>query len=340
MNTQNALPICKLGKNGPLVSKLGLGCMGLTWAYGKTDPVESTRVLHKAFDLGINFLDTAEIYGPYNNEELIGQVIKTFSREKREKLVLATKFGFDITQDNQIIGLNSNPSHIRKSLEGSLKRLQTDYIDLYYQHRVDPSVPIEDVMHTLAALVKEGKIKYIGLSEAGPTTIRRAHEIHPISAVQSEYSIWERGVEEKVLPVLKELGIGFVPYSPLGRGFLSGKIQGIHQLDDTDWRRENYPRLLKENIAHNLELIKKLNEISTQYHVTPAQIALMWIWKQDTHFIPIPGTKHIQYLEENVKAASLSIPDSEWEVLNQYIKSFNPAGVRYLEPIMKMIDTQ
>lgn len=333
---QNQIPLCTLGKKGPLVSKLGLGCMGLTWAYGKTDPNESTRVLHRALELGINFLDTAELYGPYNNEEFIGHAIKSFPREK---IIIATKFGFDITEDEQIIGLNSRPAHIKKSVEGSLKRLQTDYIDLYYQHRLDPSVPIEDVMQTLASLVKEGKIKYIGLSEVGPTTIRRAHKIHPLTAIQSEYSIWERSVEESVFPVLTELGIGFVPYSPLGRGFLTGKIQGIKQLDNMDWRRENYPPIFEDNIAHNLELVKKLNEISGKYGVTPAQIALLWIWQQNPNFIPIPGTKHVNYLEENVKAVNLSIPDSEWTLLNQFIQSFKPAGVRYLEPVMRLIDT-
>lgn len=326
-----------LGKKGPTVSPLGLGCMGLTWAYGKTDAAESMRVLHRAFDLGINFLDTAEVYGPFTNEELIGRAIKSISRDK---LILATKFGFDITNDKKITGLNSNPAHIKKSIEGSLKRLGTDYIDLYYQHRLDVSTPIEEVMHALANLVTEGKIKYIGLSEVGPTVIRRAHQVHPITAVQSEYSIWERGVEDRILPTLTELGIGFVAYSPLGRGFLTGKINSVNNFDETDWRRTDFPRVQDENIEHNLKLVKKLEEISSTYNVTPAQIVLMWLLRQSENIVPIPGTKHVNYLEENVKAINLILPDFEWESLSKFLFTFKTAGLRYLESNMKFIDTQ
>lgn len=325
----------KLGKNGPEVSAIGLGCMGLTWAYGKTDETESIRVIQRALELGVNFLDTAEVYGPYNNEELLGRVIKAVPREK---IIIATKFGFKITDDNQIIGLDSNPLHIKKSIEGSLKRLGTDYIDLYYQHRLDPDTQIEDVMQMLSSLVKAGKIKNIGLSEVGPTIINRAHAVHPITAVQSEYSLWERGLEEKVIPTLEALGIALVAYSPLGRGFLAGKINTLQDFDETDWRRDNFPRLQDENIKHNLTLVKKLKEIASSHDATPAQVALAWVLRQSENIVPIPGTKHVKYLEENVKATQLTLPDATWDELDQFVNSFSPSGARYLESGMQFIN--
>lgn len=329
--------IRKLGSTGPFVSAIGLGCMGLTWAYGKTDENESLKVLQRAFELGVNFFDTAEVYGPHSNEELIGRAIQSMPRDK---IILASKFGFDITKEKEIVGLNSNPSHIKKAIEGSLKRLGTDYIDLYYQHRLDPNVEIEEVMHALAALVKEGKIRYIGLSEVGPSTLSRAHKVHPITALQSEYSIWERGPEETVFPILKELGIGFVPYSPLGRGFLTGKINNISNFDESDWRRENFPRIQEGNIEHNKELVKKLKEIAAKVNATPGQVALKWLLRQGEFIVPIPGTKHLHYLEENVQAAELSLPESEWNSLDEFLRNFKPAGPRYLEDNMKFISVE
>ncbi len=327
----------KLGQQGLFVSPIGLGCMGLTWAYGPTNEAESQNVLQRAYDLGIRFWDTAEVYGPYNNEELIGRVMRSLPREK---LIIATKFGFRIDDANQISGVNSDPKHIRHSIEGSLKRLNTDYIDLYYQHRLDPNVPIEDVMFVLASLVQEGKIKYIGLSEVGATTIRRAHAVHPVTALQSEYSLWETGVEEKILPTLKELGIGFVPYSPLGRGFLTGKITSIDNLDDTDWRRASMPRIQGDNLAHNLELVQQLQEVAAKHHVTPAQIALAWILRQDNSFVPIPGTKHVRYLEENVQAINITLPDEDWIQLDKMIRAFKASGDRYLSASMDIIERE
>ncbi len=316
---------------------IGLGCMGLTWAYGKTNEKESLRVLQRAFELGINFFDTAEVYGPFSNEELIGKAIRSMPRDK---LILASKFGFNITNDKEITGLNSNPSHIKQSIEGSLKRLGTDYIDLYYQHRLDPTVQIEDVISTLADLVKEGKIRYIGLSEVGPATIRRAHQVHPITALQTEYSLWERSPEEIVFPILQELGIGFVAYSPLGCGFLTGKINSVNDLDKNDWRRDNFPRIQDKNLAHNRELVKKITEIASKFKATPGQIALNWLIRQNEFVVPIPGTKHVHYLEENINAIDLEVPETVWNSLDEYLNNFEAAGPRYLESNMQFISTK
>ncbi len=324
-----------LGSQGLEVSALGLGCMGMSYAYGPSDETECLQVLARAYELGIHFWDTAELYGPYSNEILLGKILKKLPRDK---LIIATKFAFTFNDKGERIGLDSSPAHVKKALEGSLKRLGTDYVDLYYQHRLDPKTPIEETVGALADLVKAGKIRYIGLSEVGPGIIRRAHKVHPISALQTEYSLWERGVEEKILPTLKELNIGFVPYSPIGRGFLSGKIQKPEDLDKTDWRLTN-PRFQAENIKHNVKLVEMLQEIASQYHATPAQIALAWLLKQDEHIVPIPGTKQMKYLEENARAVDLALEDQAWQSIADTLGEFKTAGMRYSDDNMKSIDT-
>jgi aryl-alcohol dehydrogenase-like predicted oxidoreductase len=324
----------KLGNQGLTVSALGLGCMGMSYAYGPADEQESLQVLDRARDLGINFFDTAEVYGPYKNEELIGRWLKN---QARDKIILATKFGFTWGEDGRPNGVNSKPAHIKQSIEGSLKRLGTDYIDLYYQHRLDPETPIEDTMTALAELVHAGKIRYIGLSEVGIGTIRRAHAVHPVSAVQSEYSLWDRNVEEKILPLLQQLNIGFVPFSPIGRGFLTGKIENTHDLSQLDFR-QLLPRFHDENIAHNLKLVELLKSIATANNVTPVQIALAWLLKQGDNIVPIPGTKHLKYLEENIKSASITLPESAWHTLDDFLATFEFHGVRYPDDLLKRID--
>ncbi len=316
------------------VPALGLGCMGMSWAYGQGDDAESIRVLHRALDIGMNFWDTAEIYGPFTNEELLGKALKG---KNRSDVLIATKFAWKISLDGKLQGVDSSPAHIKETIHGSLKRLGTDYIDLYYQHRIDPKTPIEDTVGAMADLVKEGKVRAIGLSEVGPAIIRRAHAVHPLTAVQTEYSMWERGVEPKVLPTLRELGIGFVAYSPIGRGFLSGKIAGIDELDPTDSRR-NGPRFQGENFAQNFKLVDAVKTIASAHNATPAQIAIAWVLKQGLDIVPIPGTKRLNYLEENARAADLVLPDSAWADLNRVLADFKTAGQRYHEGGMKMLD--
>ncbi len=294
----------KLGRQGLEVSALGLGCMGMSWAYGGADESECIRVIHHALDIGVNFFDTAETYGPFKNEELIGRALKG---KRRDDVIIATKFAWKFGPNNEQIGLDSSPANIKRSIEGSLRRLGTSYIDLYYQHRLDPNTPIEDTVSAMADLVKQGKVRYIGLSEVGPGTIRRAHKVHPLSAVQSEYSLWTQGVEEKVLPTLRELSIGLVAYSPIGRGFLSGKIRSI--------------------------------KVASSYRTTAAQVALRWVLGRGNDIVPIPGTRHIEYLDENVKALDLSLPETVWSDLDRQVRSFRVAGPRYPEAAMKMLDT-
>jgi len=324
----------KLGRQGLEVSALGLGCMGMSHAYGHPNDAESLRVLDKALELGVNFWDTAEMYGPFANEKLLGRALKG---RPRQNVIIATKFAWKFGPGGEQIGLDGSPAHIRESIEGSLKRLGTDYIDLYYQHRLDPDTPIEETVSALAALVKEGKVRYIGLSEVGPGTIRRANSVHPLTAVQSEYSLWERGVEEKVLPVLRELGIGFVAYSPMGRGFLAGSVTCVADLVESDWRRSN-PRFQGENCVHNLRLVEIIKKISSEHGVTPAQVALAWLLRRGGDIVPIPGTKHMKYLEENVRAVEMHLPESAWSTLDKALSSFEVAGARYLEEAMKLID--
>ena len=325
----------KLGRQALEVPALGLGCMGMSWAYGPADEAESLRALDRALDLGVNFWDTAEIYGPFRNEELLGRALKG---KRRERVIIATKFAWKFGPNGEQIGLDSSPAHIKESIEGSLRRLGMDYIDLYYQHRLDPNTPIEETVGALADLIKAGKVRHIGLSVVGPGTIRRAHAVHPLSAVQSEYSLWERGVEEKVLPCLRQLGIGFVAYSPVGRGFLTGRFASPADFDESD-RRRDHPRFLPDNFAHNLELVRVVKAIAAANNATAAQVALAWLLKQGADIVPIPGTKHVRYLEENARAADLKLPDSAWSALSKALASFKTAGSRFSEDAMKFIDT-
>ena len=323
----------KLGRQGLEVSAIGLGCMGMSWAYGSADDHESIGVLHHALEIGVNFWDTAEMYGPFKNEELLGRAIKG---KRRQDVIIATKFAMKFGPNGEVLGLDSSPAHIKGSIEGSLRRLGTDYVDLYYQHRLDPNTAIEDTVGAMADLVKAGKVRYIGLSEVGPGTIRRAHLIHPLSALQSEYSLWTRGLEQRLLPTLRELGIGLVAYSPVGRGFLSGKIKSIDDLEESDWRRNN-PRFQGENFEHNLQVVRIVEKIASANRVTPAQVALAWVLRRGTEIVPIPGTRHIQHLDENAKAVEIQLPTSVWAELDTFLASFQVAGPRYQEAAMKWI---
>lgn len=325
----------KLGQQGLEVSALGLGCMGMSYVYGHRDDAASIQVLRRAVELGITFWDTAEIYGPFCNEQLLGRVLKEVPRQR---LVLATKFAWRFGPHGREIGLDSSPAQVRRAIDGSLKRLGTDYIDLYYQHRLDPAVPIEETVGALAELVQQGKVRYIGLSEVGPGIVRRAHAVHPLSAVQSEFSLWERGVEDKLLPVLRELGIGFVAYSPMGRGFLAGKIRTPDDLEPCDWRRKN-PRFLAENLSHNFRLVSMVNDIARAHDTTPAQVALAWILRRGGDLVPIPGTKHLRYLEENAQAVGLKLSEEVWADLDRCVACFKVAGERYQEEALRFIDS-
>lgn len=325
----------KLGKNGPQVSALGLGCMGMSWAYGPTDDNESIRVLHRYLELGGNFLDTAEIYGPWTNEELVGKFLREVPRDR---VILATKFGFRIEPDGKRLGPDSSPANVRRAVEGSLKRLGIDVIDLYYQHRVDPSVPIEETVGAMAELVKAGKVRTLGLSEAGPDTIRRANKVHPIAALQSEYSLWTRDVESNgVLAACRELGITFVPYSPLGRGFLTGAIQKVEDLDAADWRRSNYPRFQEQALQANLKLAGAIKDLATEKGITPAQLALAWVLAQGEDMVPIPGTKRLRYLEDNMGAASVKLNDADLKRISAKLAEVQIVGERYTPEMMALV---
>ncbi|MGH8505745.1 MAG: aldo/keto reductase [Stenotrophobium sp.] len=314
------------------VSRLGLGAMSMTSYYniGAGSEAESISTIHRALDLGVTHIDTAEIYGPYINEELVGRAIKG----RRDKIVLATKFGFVSHAGGGVGIFDSSPANIRTAIEGSLKRLGTDYIDLYYQHRVDPNTPIEDTVGAMSKLIDEGKIRHIGLSEAGPATIRRAHAVHPIAALQTEYSLWTRDVEAELLPLLRELGIGFVPYSPLGHGFLTGEIRSLEQLSDDDWRKTN-PRFISDNFQHNLRIVDEVQAVATEAGATPAQIALAWLLAQGDDIAPIPGTKRVARVEENTAAENVKLSTNQIERLN----NLTPAvGERHNEGGMAAID--
>jgi aryl-alcohol dehydrogenase-like predicted oxidoreductase len=325
----------KLGKNGPAVSALGLGCMGMSFAYGPADEGESLRVLHRYLELGGNFLDTAEIYGPWKNEELVGKFLREVPRER---VVVATKFGFRIEPDGARSGVDSSPANIRRAVEGSLKRLGVETIDLYYQHRVDPSVPIEETVGAMAELVKTGKVRTLGLSEAGPETLRRASKVHPIAALQSEYSLWTRDVESNgVLAACRELGITFVPYSPLGRGFLTGAIQKIDDLDASDWRRGNYPRLQEDALQANLKLAAAIKELAAEKGITPAQLALAWILAQGEDMVPIPGTKRVRYLEDNMSALEVELSAADLKKISAKLGEFQIVGERYTPEMMALV---
>ncbi|HEY0319672.1 MAG TPA: aldo/keto reductase [Pyrinomonadaceae bacterium] len=322
----------KLGQEGLEVSALGLGCMGMSQSYGEVDEQEAITTIHRATELGVTFFDTAEVYGPYENEELLGRALKG----RRESVVIATKFGFRI-EDGRIAGVNSRPEHVREVAEASLRRLGTDYIDLFYQHRVDPSVPIEDVVGALADLVREGKVRFIGLSEAGESTIRRAHAVHPVSALQSEYSLWERNLEPQIIPLLRELGIGLVPFSPLGRGFLTGTAKRAEEYEEEDYRRKD-PRFQGENFDANMRAAEVVRALALQKNVKPGQIALAWLLHKGDSIVPIPGTKRREYLEENVAAASIKLSPAEMEQLDAALPPDRVAGQRYGERMMALIE--
>lgn len=325
----------QLGINGPSVSALGLGCMGMSDFYSTNqDEKEAIATLHRALELGITLLDTADMYGPHTNEQLVGKAI----RGKRQQVFLATKFGIlrDPT-DPHARGISSRPDYIRRSVEGSLQRLGVDDIDLYYQHRVDPEVPIEEVVGTLADLVREGKIRYIGLSEASAKTLERAQRVHPITALQSEYSLWTRDAETDVLAACRRLGVGFVPYSPLGRGFLTGTIRQLDDLAADDFRRNN-PRFMGANFARNLALVEKVNELAQSKGVTPSQLALAWVLAQGEHIVPIPGTKHRRYLEENIGALQVQLSEAELSAIEAIFPFQAAAGARYGDEGMALLN--
>lgn len=327
-----------LGTQGLTVSSLGLGLMGMSYAYGtaeERDEPESIATIHRAVELGCTFLDTAEAYGPFENEELLARALKTLPGG-RDRVTIATKFGFTFDA-NGIAGVDSRPEHIREAVEGSLRRLQTDHIDLLYQHRVDPAVPIEEVVGAMAALVREGKVRYLGLSEAGEGTIRRAHAVHPISALQSEYSLWERNLESRIIPLLRELGIGLVPFAPLGRGFLTGTVKRAEEYPAGDYRRGD-PRYQGENFDANVRAASAVHELAARKGVTSGQVALAWLLHKGSDIVPIPGTKRRKYLEENVGAANVSLTGEEMAALDAALAPEKVAGPRYTEKQMAMVD--
>jgi|SRR5579875_215164 len=314
----------KLGSQGLVVSAQGLGCMGMSEFYGASDEREAIATIHRALELGVNFLDTADMYGPFTNEELVGRAV----RGKREQYVIATKFGNERRPDGSWVGINGKPEYVKRACEASLRRLGVDYIDLYYQHRVDRTVPIEETVGAMAELVAAGKVRYLGLSEAGAQTIRRAHAVHPITALQTEYSLWAREVEEEILPTVRELGIGFVAYSPLGRGFLAGTFRSHEEIPPDDYRRF-HPRFQPENLERNLRIVKAVEEVARERGVTPAQVALAWVHRQGKDVFPIPGTKRRRYLEENVAAFDLELSEAECARLEQAAPIGATAGDRY-----------
>jgi len=328
-----------LGTQGLQASAIGLGLMGMSQAYGtaeERDERESIATIHRAIELGCTFLDTAEVYGPFANEELLARALAQLGGEARDRVTIATKFGFRI-ENGASVGLDSRPEHIREVVDASLRRLGTDRIDLLYQHRVDPAVPIEEVVGTMAALVREGKVRFLGLSEAGEQSIRRAHAEHPISALQSEYSLWERNLEERIIPLLRELGIGLVPFAPLGRGFLTGAVKRAEEYPEGDFRRGD-PRYQGENFDANVRAASAVRDMAASKGVAPGQIALAWLLHKGPDIVPIPGTKRRAYLEENVGATDVSLDAAEMARLDAALAPGNVAGPRYGEKAMAMVD--
>ncbi len=322
-----------LGPNGPDVAAIGLGCMGMSAFYGAADESEARATIARALDLGCNFLDTSDMYGPHTNERLLGSAISA----RRDEVFLATKFGIKLIKDDDLVNrvIDGSPEYVRQACDSSLERLGTDHIDLYYQHRVDRKTPIEDTVGAMAELVQAGKVRYIGLSEASAETIRRAHAVHPITAVQTEYSLWTRDVEAEILPTLEELGIALVAYSPLGRGFLSGRFTSPEELDEGDYRRHG-PRFMGENLKQNLALAERVRELAAEYGITPGQLALAWVLYRSKHVVPIPGTKRVSYLEENLAAADVVLSDADVERIAEAVPP--AAGERYPEAVMRSVN--
>jgi aryl-alcohol dehydrogenase-like predicted oxidoreductase len=323
----------QLGKPGPTVSAIGLGCMGMSEFYGSTDEKQAIRTIHQALDWGVNFLDTADMYGIGRNEELVGRAIK----DRRDKVVLATKFGNVRGSDGSFKGVNGKPAYVQAACEKSLQRLGVDVIDLYYQHRVDPDTPIEETVGAMADLVRQGKVRFIGLSEAAPGTIRRAYLVHPVSVLQTEYSLWTRDVEVEILSTCRQLGMGFVPYSPLGRGFLTGRIKSVDALEEGDYRRSS-PRFQKDNLEHNLRIIQRLGEIASAKQCSLAQLSLAWLLTRGDNIVPIVGTRHTEYMEENLKALQLKLSKEDLKLIDQAAPAGAAHGMRYPEQSMQAID--